>query len=238
MENEKSNKIIVPAAIIIAGLIIGGAIYYDKKSQNSLTANLGQNQPAAPAASPLDNLKPVTDKDHILGDPNAPVTLVLFSDLECSFCKRFHITMKQIMDEYGKTGKLKWVFRHLPLIELHSKAKNEAVASECAAELGGNDAFWKYIDRVFEITPSNNGLDPLELPKIAEYVGLNKTKFAACLVSGKFDQTISDSIDNGMKSGALGTPYAVILGPNGKKTAIPGALPYSDVKTAIDEMLK
>ncbi len=238
MENEKSNKIIVPGAIIIAGLIIAGAIYYDRKSQNNPTANLGQNQPAAPAASPLDNLKPVTDKDHVLGDPNAPVTLVLFSDLECFFCKRFHETMKQIMDEYGKTGKLKWVFRHLPLEQLHSKAKNEAVAAECANELGGNDAFWKYVDRVFEITPSNNGLDPLELPKISEYVGLNKTKFATCLTSGKFDQLIAENAEDGIKSGALGTPYAVILGPNNKKTVIPGALPYSDVKTAIDEMLK
>ena len=238
MENEKSNKIIVPAAIIIAGLIIAGAIYYDRKSPTTTT---NENQPAQTAGSitsPLDNLKPVTDKDHVLGDPNAPVTLVLFSDLECFFCKRFHTTMKQIVDEYGKTGKLKYVFRHLPLVQLHSKAKNEAIASECAAELGGNDAFWKYIDRVFEITPSNDGLDPLELPKIAEYVGLNKTKFNACLTSGKFDQIIADNIDNGMKSGALGTPYAVILGPNGKKTAIPGALPYSDVKAAIDEMLK
>ena len=238
MEDEKSNKLIVPGAIIIAGLIIAGAIYYDRKSPATTT---GENQPAQTAGlavSPLDNLKPVTDKDHVLGDPNAPVTFVLFSDLECFFCKRFHATMKQIMDEYGKTGKLKYIFRHLPLEQLHSKAKNEAIASECAADLGGNDAFWKYVDRVFEITPSNNGLDPLELPKIAEYVGLNKTKFNTCLTSGKFDQLISDSIDNGMKSGALGTPYAVILGPNGKKTAIPGALPYSDVKAAIDEMLK
>jgi len=238
MEDEKSNKIIVPGAILIAGLIIAGAIYYDRKSP---TKNPSENQPAQTAgstASPLDNLKPVTDKDHVLGDPNAPVTLVLFSDLECFFCKRFHVTIKQIMDEYGKTGKLKWVFRNLPLEQLHSKAKNEAVASECAADLGGNDAFWKYVDRVFEITPSNNGLDLLELPKIAEYVGLNKAKFNACLTSGKFDQLIAENTEDGMKSGALGTPYAVILGPNGKKTAIPGALPYSDVKAAIDEMLK
>ncbi len=238
MEDEKSNKIIVPAAILIAGLIIGGAIYYDKKAPNDSTANSGQNQPAAPAASPLDNLNPVSEKDHVLGDPNAPVSIITFTDLECPFCKRFHVTMNQIMDEYGKAGKVRWIFRQLPLEQLHSKAKNEAIASECAGDLGGNDAFWKYVDRVFEITPSNNGLDPLELPKIAEYVGLNKTKFNACLTSGKFDKLISDSIENGMKSGALGTPYAVILGPNGKKTAIPGALPLADVKAAIDEILK
>ncbi len=240
MENSNTNKFAVPSAIIIAGLIIAGAIFYENKKPSTATLenNPSSNQAANIAASPLDNLKPVTDKDHILGNPNAPVTIVLFTDLECSFCKRFHITMKQVMDEYGKAGKVKWVLRELPLVQLHSKAQNEAVAAECAAELGGNDAFWKYVDRVFEITPSNNGLDPAELPKIAEYVGLDKTKFETCLTSGKFDQLIADSIDNGMKSGALGTPYAVILGPDGQKAAIPGALPYSDVKAAIDEMLK
>jgi len=237
MEDSKSNKFIVPAAIIIAGIIIGGAVFYDRKATPKTPAETAQNQAAAPAASLPDNLKPVTENDHISGNPDAPVTLILFSDLECSFCKRFHITMKQIMDEYGKAGKLKWVFRHLPL-DIHPKSKSEAIASECAAEIGGNDAFWKYIDRIFEITPSNNGLEPAELPKAAEYIGLNKTRFTACLNSGKFDQRINENSQDGINSGAMGTPYAVIIGPNGKKTTIPGALPYSEVKAAIDEMLK
>ncbi len=239
MENSNTNKFAVPSAIIIAGLIIAGAIFYENKKPSTATPenNPNSNQAANIAASPLDNLKPVTDKDHILGNPNAPVTIVLFTDLECSFCKRFHITMKQVMDEYGKAGKVKWVLRELPL-DMHPKAKNEAVAAECAADLGGNETFWKYIDRVFEITPSNNGLDPAELPKIAEYVGLDKTKFETCLTSGKFDQLIKDSSEEGMKSGALGTPYAVVLGPNGQKAVIPGALPYEEVRKTIDDMLK
>ena len=239
MENPKENKFAVPAAIIIAGLIIAGAIFYEnKKPSTALENNPNQNQAANIAASPLDNLKPVTDKDHILGNPNAPITIVLFTDLECPFCKRFHATMKQVMDEYGKAGKVKWVFRELPLIQLHSRAQNEAVAAECAADLGGNDAFWKYVDRIFDITPSNNGLDPDELMNTAEYVGLNKTKFETCLTSGKFDQLIKDESDDGMNSGAMGTPYGVVLGPNGQKAAIPGALPYDQVKSIIDGMLK
>ncbi len=233
-ENTKPNKFAVIVAIVIAAIIIGGAIYYGSKKPTG--TNPG-SQPASPAASPLDNLKPVTNEDHILGNPDAPVTIVIFSDLECFFCKRFDTTLQQIMDDYGKAGKARLVFRHLPL-DIHPKSKNEAVATECAAELGGNDAFWKYIDRIFEITPSNNGLDPAELPKIAEYIGLNKAKFNTCLASGKFDQKIADQAVDGMSSGAQGTPYAVILGLNGKKAAIPGALPYEDVKNAIDEMLK
>jgi protein-disulfide isomerase len=236
MENSKLSKFVVPGAIIVAGLIIGGAIYYDRKSPAANAPS--QNQAAAPAASPLDNLKPVTDKDHILGNPDAPVTIVTFTDLECPFCKRFHITMQQIMEEYGKTGKVKWVFRQLPLTQLHSKSQNEAAATECAADLGGNDAFWKYVDRIFEITPSNDGLDPAELLNTAEYAGLDKAEFEKCLASGRYDQLINDQFQNAINSGALGSPYAVIIGPNGKKTAIPGAYPYEDVKAAIDEMLK
>lgn len=236
MEDSKSNKFVIPAAIIIAGLIIAGAIYYDRKTPVGNAPS--QNQAAAPAASPLDNLKPITEKDHALGNPDAPVTVVTFTDFECPFCKRFHITMKQIMNEYGPSGKVKWILREFPLPQLHSKSKNEAVAAECAAELGGNDAFWKYLDRIFEITPSNNGLDPAELPKIAEYVGLEKTKFETCLASGKFDQLINEESQDAVNSGAQGTPYSVIVGSNGQKSVIPGALPYEQVKQAIEEMLK
>lgn len=239
MDEQKSNKFVVPGAIIIAGLIIAGAIFYGKKP-GSTSNQPAQNQAAQVAneISPLDNLKPVTGNDHILGNPDAPVAVITFTDIECPFCKRFHITMKQITEEYGKTGKLKWIMRNFPLEQLHSKAKNEAIATECAADLGGNEKFWQYLDRLFEITPSNNGLDPAELPKIAEYVGLNKTQFANCLASGKFDQRIKENIENAMQSGGLGTPYSIVIGPDGKKSVIPGALPYSDVKTAIDEMLK
>ncbi len=239
MDKSDSNKFIVPGAILIAGLIIAGAIFYGAKSPSkNPTASPEQNQPASLASSVLDNLKPISGNDHVLGNPDAPIALIVFSDLECFFCKQFHnTTIKQLMDIYGKAGKLKLVYRHLPL-DIHPKSKNEAVAAECANELGGNEKFWQYLDRVFEITPSNNGLDPLELPKIAEYVGLNKTKFEQCLASGKFDQLIQANAEDGIKSGALGTPYGILIGPNNKKNAIPGALPYEEVKKVIDEIIK
>lgn len=237
---ENSNKFVVPMAIVLAGLIIGGAIIYSKKTPPlANTKNLaGQEQQANIAASPLDNVRAENSEDHIIGNPDAPISVITFTDLECPFCRNFHLTMKQIMDEYGKTGKVKWILRHFPLEQLHSKAKNEAVAAECAADLGGNDAFWKYVDRIFEITPGNDGLDPLELSKTAEYVGLDKTQFMNCLTSGKFDERIKEHTENALQSGALGTPYGIVIGPNGKKSVIPGALPYSNVKAAIDEILK
>jgi protein-disulfide isomerase len=238
---DNSNKFTIPGAIVIAGLIIAGAIYYNKDGSTSQPEKSSQEKEPQtaqiPPSSPIENIAPISDKDHILGNPEAQVSIITFTDFECPFCKRFHLTMKQIMEDYGKTGKIKWVLRHFPLEQLHSKAKNEAIASECAAELGGNEKFWQYVDRIFEITPGNDGLDLAELPKIAEHISLNKTQFENCLKSGKFDQRIKENIENAIKSGALGTPYSIIIGQKGEKAVIPGALPYESVKEEIDKML-
>jgi len=101
---------------------------------------------------------------------NAPVKIVEFSDTECPFCKRFHTTMQQVVKD--SNGQVAWVYRHFPLDQLHSKARKEAEATECAAELGGNEKFWAYLNRLMEVTPANDGLDLAELPVIAAYVGL------------------------------------------------------------------
>lgn len=105
-------------------------------------------------------LDPVTAKDHIAGNPQADLLIIEYSDPECPFCKRFHETMTQVMNEYGKQGKVAWVYRHFPLDSIHSKARHEAEAMECAGEIGGNTKFWEYLNKLEEITPANNQLDP------------------------------------------------------------------------------
>lgn len=239
MDEQNVQKIVgkdklLPASILIAALLISGALIYNvgKGDENAKqAANLaGQVKTAAP-----ENVKKVTADDHILGDANAPVKIVLFSDFECPFCKEFHATVTKTAQEYK--GQIAWVFRHFPL-PIHSKAKSEAVASECAAEQGGNDAFWKFVNRIFEVTPSNNGLDPAELPNIARFIGLDVAKFNVCLASGKFDKKIADQSNDGRAAGLEGTPYSVAIAPNGQVLPINGAQPYEYVKAIIDEVLK
>ena len=183
-------------------------------------------------------VKPVDGEDHILGDPGASVKLVEFSDFECPFCKRAHLTLKQIMAEYGETGKVAWVYRHFPLDSLHKKARKEAQASECANELGGNDAFWAYADRLYETTPSNDRLDLSLLPKIAEEIGLDRDTFEACLAGdargGKYADHIESDVQDAVASGGTGTPYIVVIAPNGEAFPINGAQPYSAVKSIIE----
>ena len=230
----QKNTLAMPIAVVIAGALIAWAVIYSGgKTPN--TANVQQQpQVAQQQTGDLEKMIPISSSDHIRGNPNAPVKIVEYSDTECPFCKRFHTTMKEVMNEYGKDGKVAWVYRHFPLDQLHSKARKEAVALECANEQGGNDKFWSYADRLYEVTPANNGLDPAELPKIAQYVGLDTAKFNTCLASTKYDKHIEDEVQNAVATGGNGTPWSIVVGKNGKKYPLSGAQPISAIKQLID----
>ena len=230
---EKQN-IAVPIAIVIAGIIIAGAVFYSSKSKPTDNGNQIPPKDNQDISGPKD----ISSEDHILGNPRRQIAIVEFSDTECPYCKNFHQTMNQVMDEYGKTGKVKWIYRHFPLDDRHDKARKEAEATECAADLGGNEKFWVYINRLYEITPSNNGLDLAELPKIAEYAGLDKKAFESCLASGKFAAKVEANYQDGLNAGVEGTPYSVIISKDGKKYPLSGALPYQQIKIAIDQILE
>src|SRR3989344_4226430 len=183
----------LPAAIIVGAIVIAAAIIYA-----TLPASPASSGGAAEKTVDInslspgpDQMKPVTASDHILGKNSASIKIVEFSDTECPFCKSFHKTMHTLLEEYGLMGEVAWVYRHFPLESIHPKAPKEAEATECAAELGGNDVLWKYLDRAFEVTPSNNGLDPGLLSEIAEYVGLDRVKFENFLARGKYAKKIS-----------------------------------------------
>lgn len=225
-------------AIIIAGALVAGALYFNKGNEGGIGAqnNLAEKNNAIETAKE-NNVKAISSADHVRGNPNAQVKVIEFSDPECPFCKRFHDTMNQIIGEYGKSGQVAWIYRHFPLDAIHSKARKESEALECANEQGGSAKFWAYLDRLFEITPSNDGLDLAELPKIAEYIGLDKTQFNECLTSGKYAKRVADDLSDGVKSGAQGTPYSVVIAVNGQKFVINGAQPYANVRAVIEQAL-
>ncbi len=223
---QNNNKQIA-GAIVLAGVLVAGAILL-KGTANPTTVvnnNTAKNLPTSQG-------RPVSSTDHIIGNVDAKIVIVEYSDLECPFCKVFHNTMHQVVDNTG--GKVAWVFRHYPIPQLHPKAFREAEATECAWEQGGNDAFWQYTDRLFEITLSNNKLEDAELPKIAEYVGLNVASFNDCLASGRSKDKVQNDIDDGVKYGVSGTPSSFILVKGKVVDTIPGALPYDAVMQKIN----
>ncbi|MEI6280723.1 MAG: DsbA family protein [bacterium] len=209
---HNSNEKQIAGAILIVGVLIAGAILLkDARPQvaNAPSANApSANAPSGNNIGAISQGRPVSSTDHITGNLNAKIVVVEYSDLECPFCKVFDATMKQVTQNNNDVA---WVYRHYPIAQLHSKAFKESEATECAWDQGGNDAFWKYTDRLFAVTPSNNGLDAAELPKIAEYVGLNVATFNTCLSSGKFTSKVQADFDDGVKAGANGTPSSMII---------------------------
>lgn len=220
----KQNQI--AGAIIIAGLLIAGAILLKGNSNNTIGTN------------PLANvkIKEVSVDEHILGNPKAKVVIVEYSDTECPFSKRFHSTMSQVIQEKG--NEIAIVYRHFPIAQLHPKAFHEAVATECALEQGNNDTFWKYLDEVYKRTNSNNSLDPNELPKIATDIGLDLTKFNACLDSEKYGDKVREYMKSGDDIGVNGTPKSFILKKGKIVDTIDGAYPYEQVIEKINKALK
>jgi protein-disulfide isomerase len=228
--------------LLIGISFFAGYLYFkvqtlEKNGANAVAAQPGDaNQPPPQPTQNLEAMPKVTDKDHIRGSKDADVVLVEYSDLECPFCKNFHGTMQQVMKEYGDT--VAWVYRNYPL-GFHQNAQKEAEAAECAAQLGGNDAFWKYTDTIFERTTSNGTGFALDaLVPLAEELGLNGSQFKECLDSGKYAQHVKDDMAGGTKTGISGTPGTVIVAKNGKKDFVGGAYPFDAVKAQIDALLK
>jgi len=259
------QKLGIPIAIVIAGALIAGAIFFGGGTGG------GGNTP--PVGQVVEKIRGVQGDDHIVGNRNAKVVIVEFSDTECPFCKVFHETLHRIVSEY-EPSEVAWVFRHWPIPQLHPKAPKEAEALECAAAQGGpssslgtsNDVFWKYTDKVFEATGSNNALDigvynsPSPTPKgadgksyytekkprsttdagqlsdIAVSLGLDKAAFEQCLASGTYSDRIATDVAEVGAAGGQGTPHSIMI-VGKNQTPIEGAQSYESVKQMIDAAL-
>jgi len=166
------------------------------------------------------------DDDAVKGNPDAPVTIVEFSDYECPFCGRhFKQTYPQIVSEYVDTGKVKIVFRDFPL-GFHAKAQKAAEAAECAGKQG---KYWEMHDKLYE---NQDALDIENLKQYAKELKLDTNKFNACLDSGEMEDEVQADMDEGSNYGVTGTPAFFI---NGR--LLSGAQPFSAFKQIIDEEL-
>lgn len=203
-------------------------------TKNNLQQVIDAQNSATPTAKV--DLAAVTSKDHRLGSPDAKITMLVYSDLECPFCKQFHQTMRQIETNYQ--GQVAWVYRHYPL-DKHVNAEKEGEATECAASLGGESAFWQYANDIMDRTTSNGtGFALSALTPLAGEIGLDTAKFDTCLNSGQFESKVKSDLDSGVKANINATPTSFILDKNGKiLDTVPGALPYDQIKSALDQYL-
>ncbi len=229
---KQRESLAVPIAIVIAAGLIAGAIYLNGSAPQPAREQ-AQNAPEEQAIE----FRAVDETDHIRGNPNAPIMLVEYSDYDCPFCKQFHDTLTQVMKEYGESAKVGWVYRHLPLEQLHPNAPKIAMAAECVAEIAGNDAFWRFTDRVFAEKTTRDFTDMSRITEYATDAGADEAAFTLCYTNEKTKDKVDASIAEAAKAGARGTPHTFLI-VGDQKTVINGAQPYSVVKQTIDGILK
>ncbi len=217
--DENRSSFALPVIIVIGVLIVAGAFYYQSKNPSSkevkkeASTELSQLLPAAEGTN-LNKFRPVDATDKIRGSANASIKLVVYTDLECPACKYFHDQVKSIESKYVTAGQVAVVYRNFPLDQLHSKARTEFLAAECVNETGGIEKYWQFIDKIFEITPSNDGLDLAKLGETAQTLGIDTKTFDACMKSEKYASQIQKSVDEAVALGAQGTPFFVLVGPD------------------------
>jgi len=261
MENRNTSSLAI--AIVFAAVAISGSLVYfgmqvsgqsgsnmdndsitqavEKGLENYVTKMQDQQQQQVQAnnqnaADMAKNVPPVTAEDHIYGNADAEISLVEYSDFRCPFCARFHTTAKQIVDE--SNGKVNWVYRHYPLPSHDPAATSIANASECIAEIAGNDKFWEFTNDVFDrfSTPDSITTDEGVLA-LAKELGISESELSTCMESEKYVDKIVEQRNDGGNAGVTGTPGTIVLNNSTKETVpVKGAQPIEKVREAIDQL--
>ena len=233
MQPQKSGPSMVLVLLLVAISFFTGYLFFKVQSLEKGGGTAQQlEQTAPPRPTELKITKPTTD-EHWRGSKDAKFVLVEYSDLECPFCKQAHPTLQKLLSE--NEGKMAWVFRHYPLT-FHPKAQKSAEAVECASEQGGDDAFWKMTDAIYEKMPD---VELTGMADLANNVGLDGAALQTCMDSNKFAQKVKDQQAEGTKAGVQATPSNVIYNlSNGKNLLVEGALPYEQFKPQLDAFMK
>ncbi|HAS80760.1 MAG: Dsba oxidoreductase [Candidatus Nomurabacteria bacterium GW2011_GWE1_32_28] len=251
IKNLDKNKLSIPMAIIIVGVLIAGSIYFSSITQNNSQKN---NNGLAITTLPI-----VSKEDRTLGNPNAKVTIILYEDFQCPFCgavtglelnspsmqpvikylkerdPNWAPYVPEIVNNYVKNGDVLLVYRDFTF--LGRESTKSAEAARCA---GDQDKFWEYHDYLYSHQNGENegGFSDSNLKSFAKDLSLDSTTFDKCLDENKHAQAVEDSKEGGNNAGVTGTPKGFILRDGKIMGTIEGAEPLSTVKPKIEAALK
>ena len=248
---KSTFNVLVISLIIVAGIatFFAGTYVSNLNSNQISEADLDkaiaklelkilQNQ--LPAKQPTPQVKISADDDPVIGNTDAPITIIEFSDFQCPFCARFHTqTFPLILEQYIETGKVKLVFRDFPIQSIHPNALPASIAAECANEQG---KFREMHDMLFDNQNQWNKqktVDALSLfSKYATEIQLEQKTFDSCLTSGKYIDEIRKDLDDGRNYGVSGTPGFFVGNEKIGFVELKGAQPFDSFKKIIDAQLE
>lgn len=226
---------ILASTIILSGTLI--FIFGSGASVRPQTAALAPTPSTPSAPDPSGgavgerSTAPVVGDAPTLGDPNALVTIVEFSDFECPFCSRFFDqTLARIKSEYVDTGEARFVYKDFPLVSIHPQAQKAAEASRCVREQLGDDGYWAMHDTLFE---NQQLLGVASFKQWARELGANGVQFDSCLDSSKYADAVDVDTNEGIALGVNGTPTLFI-----NDVRVVGAVPFEQIASVIERELE
>ena len=227
----KNSPLLIPASIIVSGVIIAVAVMYSGGVDLGGKKTDEKKQLSAESAGEASALLGVVGGDQVLGSPSASVTFIEFGDFQCPFCGRFYSTTeKELKEKYVKTGKVKFIWRDFAF--LGQESFDSAVAARCAGEQG---KFWEYHNYLFEHQNGENegAFSVANLKNFAKILNLDASQFNSCLDSSKFLSAVQKETELGRQLGVDGTPSSFINGVH-----ITGAVPFAQFEQVILDALK
>ena len=220
---------------LMGNAVLGTLLFVGTSSSGGVQAPPGQAPAPGGGDAPAPEAEFVDvsyDNAPVLGDPDAPVVLVEFSDYECPFCKRFYDdTLPQIKQNYIDEGLVKLAYRDFPL-SFHQRAVPAAIAARCVGEQSGDEGYFAMHDEIFE---NQNDLSDAALRRYAEAVGADMGQFDTCFADadGSMEALVQQDMSDGQAAGVSGTPTVFV---NGQK--IVGAQPYAAFEAALEAALE
>jgi len=239
------NKLIIGVlAASVVTAFLGGYVLGAENTTSTFIKTLDalKSQQSTQTTQSQQKTQPILvslDDDPVKGDPNAPITMIEFSDFQCPFCAKFHTTtLPQIQKNYIDSGKIKFVYRDLPIQSIHPNAVPAALAAECADDQG---MFWQYHDKLFQNQVQWQNLDTINiantLKQYATEFDLEMSDFNECLDSAKHLDEINNDLRDGSSYGVTGTPGFFIGNEKIGFIKMSGAQPYSVFQRAIEQQL-
>lgn len=247
--NEKSSSVfhIAIVLLLVVQIVLISGLYFKDSSIGSESENLSSLEEKVSRidsffANNVDGYgsAPETQKDAVkadisiegepaMGDDNAPVTIVEFTDYECPFCKRYvDQTYNQIKENYVDTGKVKYVVKDFPL-GFHQKAKLASIAANCAFEQLGDDAYFKMHNKIFA---NQDSMSQENFKSWALEIGVDEAEYDTCINNPEIAAEVDADLQEGQQNGVSGTPSFFINGE-----LVVGAQPYSVFQQKIDAAL-
>lgn len=185
-------------------------------------------QPKHELTQPPPTAPPALLDEPVQGAEDAPVTIIEFADFKCGFCLRHFVqTLPRIKEEYIQTGKVRYIYRNVPILGVQSRWA--ALAGECAHEQG---RFWEYHDKLFTMAQQGQQFLRSRLKAVAVELGLKSAQFDSCLDSAKYLAEVQEDFALGQNEGVTGTPAFLINGE-----LLVGAQPIDVFRQKIEEAL-